>query len=258
MAFFDILTRNYCFDITSVASTNGTSEGVNTPDKAIDRSRVTFWETTDATPDLDVDFGVARSIDSVWVYAENIATYEVYHSDDDVAYTLADGPNTASGNYNAALQFTKSSHRYWRLRVASETVPANNTKIYQLILGEHKLGLDYDDVFGEILERFEDVEGGTLQTVIGKTISWAGLKGIDSIKETLELEITFTDKTIRDNIFTLWKGPPVREPLVFLPFFSIYPERVYEAAWQNPIFPLTNTGFFGSNEYSGRIPIIEV
>ena len=258
MADFEITTRNYCFDQTSVASTDGTSVGTSTPDKAIDRSKLTFWETTDAVPDLDIDFGVARTIDSVWFHAENVATYEVYRSNDGIAYTLQHGPVTSIGDYDHALEFTAGTHRYWRLRIASETTPANNTKIYTLIFAEHKLGLDYDDVFADITESIEDVGGGTQRTAVGKMISWSGIRGVDSVKESLQLDMSFFDKSIRDSLFSLWEGPPVREPVVILPFKVLYPDRVYEAAWQDPIFPFTNTGFYGSNEYSGSIRITEV
>ena len=226
--------------------------GSHTPDYAIDNDQMTYWETTDASPQLKVDLGVAQAVDSIWFKSANVAKYRLYYSTDDILYTAAHAEQDGNANgYNFDFEFTPQTARYWRLDITQELVGGNNTLIYEVLLMEHRLTLDDDDSWPSRVEVIPtDRIGGSYVLADGSITSFAG----DRARVDIEMFFEYTPFANRNNLYDLYSTPTLRPTLTIFPDDN-YPQGIYQVIWQNIDFPLVyqisykGAGFGGSLKF---------
>jgi hypothetical protein len=250
-------TRSYAHDSDTTMTTPGTSVSTNTPDLAADYRKLTGWETTDATPQLDAELSADRTIDSLFFRHSNVSQYRIQSSPDGAVWSDIDtglSPQNAAWGHN--FEFTPDTKDYWRFQVDTETVPGNNTFIYEILWFEMKFTVNYHDAVGFIQENRRDRGGGVLLTTTGQVITYSGIRGTDSRKEHLNLNFDMISPANRNTLFSLWGDSPVRDRFVISPF-TAERNRTFEAAWGNTDFPLTTAGDRFQAYFSGSFEILE-
>lgn len=248
-------SESYTYKPDAVASTDGTSVGANTPEKAIDYIQTTFWETTDAAPSIKIDLGIAYEVDSLWFKSDNVSKYQLYYSADDIAYfgAFAEQDGNANG-VDFVFSFTAQTKRYWRLDITEETVVGTNTLIYEIMLMEHRLTLNHTSE--SLPSRLDVVQndriGGSYQLSDGAVTSFAG----QIIFVDIAMDFEYTPKANRDNLYDLFLNPYIRPPLTIYPDDE-YPEGIYRVIWKSTPFDFVySIGYKGSG-FSGQIAFLE-
>jgi hypothetical protein len=250
-------TRNYAYDSDTTMTTPGTSVSTNTPDKAADRLKSTGWETTHATPQLDTELTADRAIDSLFFRHSNVATYRIQSSPDGAVWSdIATGLSPQNAAWGHRFEFMTDTKDYWRLQVDSQTVPGDNTFIYEIFWFQMRVKLDYDDAVSGLAELRKDSGGGEMVTTTGRFITFSGIGGSDSIKEHLGLDTSLMSKANYNSFYSLWSTPLVRGPFVISPY-SDDRERTFEAGFKGVDFLLSTDGKQPRKHFSGVIEIQE-
>lgn len=257
MAADDVVffSESYSYKPDAVASTAGTSVGANTPDKAVDYDKATFWETTDAAPSIKIDLGAAYEIDSLWFKSDNVSKYRLYYSADDIAYFAAFAEQDGNANgINSVFSFTAQTKRYWRLDITQETVVGTNTLIYDIMLMEHRLTLQNSDqsLPAKIDIRPNDRIGGSYQLADGAAASFSG----QTIFADITMDFEYTPKANRDNLYNLFSSPAIRPLLTIYPDDE-YPEGIYRVIWKSTLFDFVYSISYKGSGFSGQIAFLE-
>ena len=246
-------TRSYTYDTDAVASTSGTSVGVNLPALAIDKDQSTYWETTDAAPALKIDLSEAQTIDSLWFKSSNVSKYRLYYSTDDIVYNAAFAEQNSLNGVDYQIELTPRTARYWRLDVTEEDVVGTNTIIYEVLLMEHRLTLDgYDSHPSKLNIMQRDRIGGAYNLADGSATSYSGEKAYTE----LEFTFSFTPQANRDNLYDLYSTPTLRPSMTIYPEPDAYSSGIYQVVWADTDFNLvyaigyTGSGFNGNLRFS--------
>lgn len=234
------------------ASSSGGSDVVgHLPAKVYDYDKITYWENDGATPSLIIDLGVARLINSLWMYQDNIDDFDLYYSSNGSDWTkVADGTQADKGDgIWWFFDFTDVTKRYWKITVTSK-VGAGNVKIYELMLLELRLTLSEDvDLPSMVVVTPKDMIGGSYPLVDGSVTSYAGIREYSSI----EIEFKNVPELVYDGLYLLY-SIPLRYPLVILPDDD-KPDKIYRCLWDDTDFnlhydqPLKLSGFSGTLKF---------
>ena len=232
-----IFTRPYNYDSGVVATAvGGTTDPDHPESHAIDHNDSTYWENDAALPVLKIDLTEAQTIDSLWFNHDNIDTYTLYWSTDDITYNaIADGDADSGGTSQWLLEFTSQTARYWRLNVTAK-VGGGDTKVYEIILMEHRLSLDDDDSFPAMVDvQDSDRSGGSYELANGAYTTYSG----EEIFADIEIAFDKITQATRDSLYSLFTTPDFRPPLTIFPLSAEYPDGMYRVLWEDTTFPLT-------------------
>jgi len=254
MAIRHFFNRNFVLDDGVVASTDGSSVGTNLPALAIDNDKITAWEVTSpVTPNgLKIDLGTAQAIDSVWFYGENVATYRLYYSTDDITYNAAFAAETDEGNsgFNLKAGFTEQTVRYWRLD-ATETTGGNNTKIFEIALMNLQITYDEGEAISSVNQLITDRGGGSYTLANGEGASYSGMN--NDAKERLEMVFSFLTDAERSALFAWWDNATGdARPEVFINPIGDS-ARAYSAMFENENFEFDYEVDFTGAGWSGSL-----
>ncbi len=250
-----IFTRPYTYDNGVVATAvGGTTDPDHPVSDAIDHDIRTYWENDAALPVLKIDLTEAQIVDSLWFNHDNIDTYTLYWSTDDIGYNaVITGTADSGGSSKWLLEFTPRTARYWRLDVTAK-VGGGATQVYEIMLMEHRLSLDDDDSFPAMVDvQDSDRSGGGYDLANGAFTTYSGEELF------VEIEIVFDKITqvTRDSLYTLFTTPDFRPPITIFPLSAEYPDSIYRVLWEDTTFPLTYDsslkliGFSGSFRFIG-------
>ena len=246
-------TRSYTYDEDAVATIEtGTAVTGHEATYANDYDKNSYCEIVDAAPEISVDLGTARTVDSLWFKSDNIDTYEIYYSSDGSAWTLEGTEQT--GNTDGAnywIGFTSRSYRYWKIKVTGKT-GAGNVKFYEIMFMELRLTISDKLYFPKLMVEFEDTAGGGYVLADGSWTSYSGEQVYAKIEMTWDVP---TPKANRDNLYTLYSTPTVRPMMVIIPDIDNYPDGAFQVVWDQQEFGLTygmaykGAGFSGSLKF---------
>lgn len=254
MAFY-FLSRNETYRVGVIAS--GTDFNSNPVGNAIDYKFDSFWENNDVTPIIKIDLGANKTIDSFWMQEDNIATYTLEHSSDDVSYSpvLSTQATDASG-FTYVITFAKQTSRYWRLTINSKTVGGNTVKLYEIQLMELKLNLaTAEDRPTRFTKTKRDYFNGSYRLANADLVVYGGLS--ERGKSDIDIEMTYVTDANHIILETLWKGPPTH------PIFTLFPEptrfrsEIFQVHWLNG-FDFQYAGQSTTFGYSGIIQAKEI
>jgi len=248
-------TESYTYKQGVAASiSGGTPAAGHLPPDAIDYDKASYCETDGANPELVIDLGVARTVDSLWLKHDNIETIEVYHSSDGIAWTETAGGDGVIDMGDGILWyfgFTAQSKRYWKIKVATKA-GAGNVKFYEAMLMELKLTLEDDiDLPADVRVDKVDTIGGHYVMADGSTLSYAGQR----IFARIAVMFQYTPKANKDALEALFASP-IRQALTIVPD-EAYPENIYRAIWQEADFKLNYSIPYKPNGFSGELNFIE-
>ena len=221
----------------------------------------TAWEWIPASkfvaPTITFDLKAATEINSIWFQSENINSYQLHHSFDNINFDAAFGITTGEDNgINTIFNFTTATKRYWRLTITSvvdDTVPA---KIYELQL--MKQLIDFNVAGDEIIELkkiIDDVGGYSYRLANQDLVSYEGQT------ERGKAEITVSWQYLRKEVVVQLEE--IWVDLLNLPILTIYPEpdeypeEIFQVYWSNK-FDFNYGGESIMQGYHGTINLLEI
>lgn len=254
----DFLTRNYAYDNGVVATAvEAVASGVIT--NVIDGDHDTSVSITRATGNarFKVDLGAARTLNRIWLKSNSSGTPAIAleSSTDDITYaavTLTQVFNSTSGANNYQYHsFSDLSRRYWRVNVTDQATAI----FYELFLMEYKQTLVDDNA--PLIYRLGFNDPKTINLILADGTATHGTV-YGQGRMALEVDFTFLTKTMRDNLYTLYKNR-VTDGLCILLNRQLSPEYIRQFVW-NGTFPLEInevTKHLNTPYYSGTLHFLE-
>ena len=238
----------------SISSAGGSDVAGHLPAEAIDYDKDSYWENDGATPDLIIDLGAIRTIDSLWFKHSNIYTFNLYYSDNGIAWTLQADTNREAKGTTVFWQFdfTERVKRYWKISVTSKIVGCN-IKIYELMLMRAKaIWTNTSYLPADAIVTPTDRIGGGYEMADGSFLTYAGQR----LYNDIELIFEYLPKAQRDVLYTIFSSPAIRGSLVILPDDE-YPDGIYRTNWSDINFPFRYTIGYKGSGFSGNIKLRE-
>ena len=125
----------------TVTFTGGSDTG-----NIIDADLETFSETAQRAPNLTVDLGSRKAIDSLFLKGENLQDYDLKASNNNISYTDIETGVTVPSHGNSFVTFTNTTaYRYWRLSFSQRGASAPNYRVAAVFLMRLLLDLNTDE-----------------------------------------------------------------------------------------------------------------
>lgn len=248
MIYFFTSPYNYESNVT-MSSAGGTDDIAHPPEKAIDSDKLTYWENDGANPDLIINLGSSRDIDSLWFKHYNIDTFNLYYSDDGAIWDLQATTNRVAKGTDIFWQFdfTLRTKQYWKISVTAK-LGGGNVKIYELMLMKQRLTLGDDEAPAMVTMAPQDMIGGSYEMADGSTKSYSG----NFVHTNIKMEFKYAIDAVRDNLCNLYSTPLVRPPITILPDDD-YAENIYRCIWKSTDFPFRYTIPYKGSGWTGNL-----
>lgn len=250
-----LFTESYTYKSgVTVSSAGGSDIADHPPEKAIDYNKASYWENDGATPDLIIDLGAIRTIDSLWLKHSNISTFDLYYSDNGSDWTKESETNRIAKSSSVFWQFdfTTRAKRYWKISITAK-IGGGNILIYEVMLMlARALWTDTEDLPADVVIIHSDRIGGSYEMADGSAVSFAG----QTLYADIDLIFEYLPKTKRDELFTVFSEPVIRSPIVILPDDN-YVDGIYRANWSDNSFNFRYTIGYKGSGFSGTIQLQE-
>lgn len=216
-------TRN---DNVSVTFTGATDNA-----NIIDGDQDTFAETANTAPNLTIDLGERRVIDSLWLQGENLQNYTLKASNNNITFLdIRTGLTTSSGRYSYVKFTNTTAYRYWRLTFSARQNTDPNYRVSEVFLMRRLLDFNTDEKRPfRVLDRIPNDNVVAYRLWNQNLVTYEPDGTVD--KAVLTLEWEHIDSEFVDELEALWKGPPHLPEVTVYPRPDSEPDKMYQVKW---------------------------
>ena len=230
--------------------------GAANADSIVDGDRTTSAETVNRGPNLTIDLGIRKVIDTLWLEGKNLQDYDLQASNNNITYTdIHTGETVTDGHYSFITFTNTTSYRYWRLSFSQRGASDPNYKIHEVYLASLLLDLNSDEKRPLHYRPSIQRDGVVAYETYNKNLVQYNTEGEE--KTTLTFQWEHLDNDVADALEALWKGTPHAPALTIYPRPNAEPDKIYIAKW-NPEFGFKFTGPFSALGKSGQAVFEEI
>ena len=185
-------------------------------------------ETSEREPEIVIDFGSGKIVDTVWLLGENLQDYDISASNDNSTFTSIDTDlETEDGEYGFEVFGNTTLYRYWKITLSQRGTSDPNYKISEVYLMRLLLDLRDDDKrplrINSPINRDKVV---TASTYNENLIEYKPSQS--SPKTTITCHWEFLNNHIATALENIYKGPPHRPELTVYPRPETEPKKIYQ------------------------------
>ena len=249
-----LLGESFTYAVDAEVSGTGTDA-----EHANDYKFDTSTQDSTGVPALTFDFQNAVEIDSLWFYAIGVSQYQLAYSNNNSSYTNVFSSNRTahSSGYSHNIGFTPRTARYWRLSVVTKQAGVTTIGIYEVQLMKLLVEFPRNTTDRPIEFNRSRIEPSS-DAYLNKNDNVSVAEGLSERgKNRFDLKWDYLSKTVRDQLETIWIGPPKKPVVTVFVEPNRYPDRLWRSRWQND-FGFSYTTPSKSSGFTGMIEFMEV